>query len=291
MSLQVVINGIVLGGLYACVGMGFSLVYGVLGISNLAHGALLMLGSYVTYWLFTLYSLDPFLSIIPAMVVLFILGYIIQRVVINRVMGAAEARTSLILTFGFQWLLINVALYIFKGNYRAVTPSYAGEGFNFGTLTLPYARLAVLLIAIVSAAGLHLFTTRTKLGNAIKATALNSRGAQLCGVDINRIYAITFGIGAALAAVAGSAATMVYVLTPYIGQPLLGRAFVVTVLGGLGNVFGPLVGGLILGVAETTGAAILGTSYQEAISFIFLVLVLAIRPQGIFGRRFFGGAS
>jgi branched-chain amino acid transport system permease protein len=285
---QVIINGIVLGGLYACVGMGFSLVYGVLGISNLSHGALLMLGSYVTYWLFTLYGVDPFISIIPAMAVLFVLGYIMQRLVINRVMGA-EDRTSLILTFGFQWLLINVALYTFTGDYRAVTPSYAGEGFNFGSLTLPYARLGVLLIAIASAAALHLFTTRTKVGNAIKAVALNRKGAQLCGVDINNIYAITFGIGAALAAVAGSVATMVYVLTPYIGQPLLGRAFVVTVLGGLGNVVGPLVGGLILGVVETTGAAILGTTYQEAISFIFLVLVLAIRPQGLFGRRFFGG--
>ena len=146
-SLQVIINGLVLGGLYACVGMGFSLVYGVLGISNLSHGALLMLGSYVTYWLFTLYGVDPFLSIIPAMAVLFIIGYLMQRGVINRTMGA-EARTSLILTFGFQWLLINVALYIFHGDYRAVSPSYAGEGFNFGSLTIPYARLGVVLIAL-----------------------------------------------------------------------------------------------------------------------------------------------
>lgn len=288
MSVQVLINGIVLGGLYACVGMGFSLVYGVLGISNLAHGALLMLGSYVTYWLFTLYGVDPFLSIIPAMAVLFVLGYLMQRLVINRVMGS-DVRTTLILTFGFQWLLINVALYIFTGDYRAVSPSYAGEGFNFGSLTLPYARLAVLLIGVASAIALQLFTTRTKVGNAIKAVALNRKGAELCGVDINHVYAITFGIGAALAAVAGSAATMVYVLTPYIGQPLLGRAFVVTILGGLGNIVGPLVGGLVLGLAETTGAAILGTTYQEAISFIFLVLVLAIRPQGIYGKRFFGG--
>jgi branched-chain amino acid transport system permease protein len=270
--------------------MGFSLVYGVLGISNLAHGALLMLGSYVTYWLFTLYGLDPFLSIIPAMAVLFVLGYLMQRLVVNRVMGA-EARTSLILTFGFQWLLINVALYLFKGDYRAVSPSYAGEGFNVLGLTLPYARLGVLLIAILATIGLRLFTTRTKLGNAINATALNTKGAQLCGVDINQIYAVTFGIGSALAAIAGASATMVYVLTPWIGQPLLGRAFVVTVLGGLGNVLGPLVGGLILGIAETAGAAIIGTSYQEAISFIFLVVVLALRPQGIFGRRFYGGTT
>jgi len=288
--LQVLINGLVLGGLYACVGMGFSLVYGVLGISNLSHGALLMLGSYVTYWLFTSYGVDPFISIIPAMAVLFVVGYVMQRLVINRVMGA-ESRTSLILTFGFQWLLINVALYIFKGDYRAVSPSYAGEGFRFGSLTLPYSRLGVLLIAIATTIALYLFTTRTKIGRAIQATALNTKGAQLCGVDINVIYAITFGVGASLAAIAGSAATMVYVLTPYIGQPLLGRAFVVTVLGGLGNVIGPLVGGLILGVAETMGAALLGTSYQEAISFIFLLVVLALRPQGMFGKRFYGGTK
>ncbi len=289
MTLQTIVNGIIIGSLYACVGMGFSLVYGVLNISNLSHGALLMLGSYVTYWLFTLLGVDPFLSVIPAMAVLFVLGYVMQRLVINRVMGADD-RTSLILTFGFQWLLINLALYIFKGDYRAVSPSYAGQGLNIGPLTLPYSRLGVLAIAIASTVALHLFTTRTKVGNAIKAVALNRKGAELCGVDINHIYAVTFGIGAALAGVAGSVATMAYVLTPYIGQPLLGRAFVVTVLGGLGNVIGPLVGGLILGIAETVGASILGTSYQEAISFIFLVAVLAVRPQGFFGKRFFGGA-
>ena len=289
MSLQVVINGLLLGGLYACVAMGFSLVYGVMNIVNVAHGALIMLGSYVTYWLFYFYGVDPFLSIIPAMVALYVIGYIIQRFFMNRVLETGPFIT-LILTFGFQWLLINSALVAWTGDYRAVTPSYAGRGFTFGSLIVPYARLGVLLVAIASTVVLQLFMSRTKLGNAIKATALNREGAQLCGVDINRIYAITFGIGAALAALAGSAATMVYTLTPWIGQPLLGRAFVVTVLGGLGSFIGPLVGGLILGLAETIGAATFGTSYQEAISFIILVLILAIRPQGVFGKRFFGEA-
>jgi len=288
-SPQVIVNGIVLGALYACVGMGFSLVYGVMSITNLSHGALIMLGSYVTYWLFTLWGVDPFLSIVPAMAVLTVVGYVMQRTVINRVMGG-EPRITLILTYGLQLLIINGALIAWKGDYRAVTTSYAGKGLAIGSLIFPYSRMGVLLIAIVSTIALHLFMSRTKLGHAITATALNRRGAELCGVDINTIYAVTFGIGAALAAIAGSIATMVYTLTPYIGQPLLGRAFVVTVLGGVGSFAGPLVGGLILGVAETVGAALLGSNFQEAISFIILVIILAVLPRGIFGKRFFGGA-
>lgn len=288
MSWQVIVNGIILGGLYACVGTGFSLVYGVMNISNLAYGELIMLGSYSTYWLFTLLGVDPFISIIPSMAILLVIGAIIQRFFVNRVMGG-ELRMALILTFGFQTLLINTGLALWTGDYRAVSPSYAGQGFTLGSVVVPYARVGVLLVAVAATVGLHLFMTRTKLGNAIKATALNRKGAQVCGVDINQIYIATFGIGASLAALAGSAATMVYTITPWIGQPLLSRAFVVTVLGGLGNVIGPLVGGLILGLAETTGAAMLGTNYQEAISFVILVVILAVRPQGIFGKRFFGG--
>jgi branched-chain amino acid transport system permease protein len=290
LSPQVIVNGLILGGLYATVGMGFSLVYGVMGIVNLASGAMIMLGAYVTYWLFLLFGVDPFLSIIPSMAMLMLLGYVMQRYVINRVMEG-ERRVTLILTYGFQLVFINSALVAFKGDYRLVNTSYAGRGLALGSLTIPYSRLAVVLLAVLSTLALHLFMTRTKLGNAITATALNRKGAQMCGVDINRIYAMTFGIGAALSAVAGTAASMVYTLTPYIGEALLGRAFIVTVLGGLGSFAGPLVGGLILGLAETVGSAFLGSNYQEAISFIILVLILAIRPQGIFGRRFFGGGG
>lgn len=288
MSLQVIINGLVLGGLYACVGLGFSLVYGVMRIVNLAHGAMIMLGAYVAYLLFYLWGVDPFLSMIPAMAVLYAGGYIVQRFLINPVIED-DPRTSMILTFGFQWLPINAALVASKGDYLVITTSYTGRGFSFASLVLPYARLGVILLAIVSTIALQFFMSRTKLGNAIKATALNRLGAQLCGVDIQGIYATTFAIGAALAAIAGSAAAMVYTITPWIGQPLVGRAFVVTVLGGLGSLAGPLVGGLILGLAETCGAAIIGTGYQEAISFIILVVILAVRPQGVLGKRFFGG--
>jgi branched-chain amino acid transport system permease protein len=289
-SLQVIVNGIMLGSLYACVGMGFSLVYGVMAITNLSHGALIMLGSYVTYWLFTLLHVDPFLSIIPAMAMLFLLGYVMQRGIINRVMGG-EPRITLILTYGLQLLLINSALVAWKGDYRGVTTAYAGKGFTIGSVIFPYSRLGVLLIAVASTVAIQLFMSRTKMGHAITATALNRRGAELCGVDINTVYAVTFAIGAAMAAIAGSIATMVYTITPYVGDPLLGRAFAVTILGGAGSFAGPLVGGLILGVAETVGASLLGANVQGAISFIILFLILVLLPRGIFGKRFYGGVS
>lgn len=290
MSPQVIVNGLLLGGLYGCVGVGFSLIWGVMNLINVAHGAMIMLGAYVTYWLFELYGIDPFLSIPLSMFVLFLLGYAIQKYVINLVIKRGVVMT-LVLTFGLQLLLINLALILWKADYRAVTPSYAGTGFHIGSLVFPYIRLAVLGAALLLTLLLYLFIAKTKMGNAIKATALNKEAAQLVGVNIGRIYAITFGIGAALAGAAGALISAVYTISPIMGQRLIGKSFIVACLGGLGNMAGALIGGLIVGLAETIGGTILGPGYQEAVSFILLVLILVVRPEGILGRKFFGGYS
>lgn len=286
MSGQVILNGLLLGGLYGCVGVGFSLIWGVMNLINVAHGAMIMLGAYVTYWLFRSYGLDPFLSIPISMFVLFLLGYAIQKYVINLVVKRGVFMT-LVLTFGWQLLLINAALVLWKADYRAVTPSYGGAGFEVGGLVFPYVRLAILGAALLLTFLLYLFMAKTKIGNAIKATALNKEAAQLVGVNISQIYAITFGVGAALAGAAGSLISTVYTISPIMGQPLIGKAFVVACLGGLGNMAGALIGGLIVGLAETMGGTIIGPGYQEAISFVLLVLILVLRPEGILGRKFF----
>ncbi len=286
MDPQAVLNGVLLGGVYACVGLGFSLVWGVTNVINLAHGAMITLGAYVTFWAYRGAGLDPFLSLPLAMLALALLGYGIQRYLVNLVVRSGVFMT-LILTFGLQLILIDAALFAFSGDYRAVTPSYGGAGLDLGVVVVPYVRLGIFAVSLLLTVLLHLFISRTRTGRAIRATALNREAAQLVGVDIGRIYAVTFALGAALAGAAGSLLSTLYTITPVMGQPLLGKAFVIACLGGLGTMWGSLVGGLILGLAETAGAATIGPAYQQAISFGLLVLILAVRPEGILGRKFF----
>src|SRR5215210_4235044 len=286
MSPQVIVNGLLLGGIYAAVGVGFSLTWGVLNIINIAHGAMVMLGAYITFLLFSQLGLDPFLSIPASMLVLFLLGYVLQRFLINRVIPHGVFMT-LVLTFGLSLFLIDMALLFFSGDYRSVTPSYAGSGLSLGGVIVPYQRLGAFLISILIVGLLNVYLGRSKTGRAIRATALNRQAAQLVGVDIARIYAVTFGIGAALAGAAGSLLAVTITITPYMGSVFIGKAFVIATLGGLGTVQGALIGGLVLGLAESLGAALIGPSYQQAIGFGILLLVLIFRPEGIMGKQFF----
>lgn len=286
MDVQSLVNGILLGGVYACVGLGFSLVWGVTNVINLAHGVMITLGAYVTFLAYHQFRLDPFLSLPLAMLAMAGLGWVVQRYLVNFVVKSGVFMT-LILTFGLQLVLIDSALFLFSADYRAVTPSYGGTGFEVGTVVVPYTRLAIFGISLGLTYLLHLFMTRTRTGSAIRATALNKDAAQLVGVDIGRIYAVTFALGAALAGAAGSLLSTLYTITPVMGQPLLGKSFVIACLGGLGTMWGSLIGGLILGLAETVGAATIGPAYQQAISFGLLVLILAVRPEGIVGKKFF----
>lgn len=286
MSAQVIVNGLLLGAIYAAVGVGFSLTWGVLNIINIAHGATVMLGAYVTWWLFTSFGLDPFLSLPVSMAAMFVLGYVLQRYLINRVIPHGVFMT-LVLTFGISLLLIDLALIAFTGDYRSVTPWYAGAGFDLGGVIVPYQRLGVFVTSLLLVAGLNALLSSTKLGRAIRATALNRQAAQLTGVDIYRIYAITFGIGAAMAGAAGSLLSATQTITPVMGNTFVGKSFVIATLGGLGTVQGALVGGLVLGLVESLGSALIGPSYQQAIGYAILVLVLVFRPEGIMGRQFF----
>ncbi|MGQ9457731.1 MAG: branched-chain amino acid ABC transporter permease, partial [Anaerolineae bacterium] len=260
MSPQVIVNGLLLGGLYAAVGVGFSLVWGVMNVINITHGSFLMLGAYVSYWLFRLYHVDPFLSLPAVMLVMFGLGYLLQRYIINAVVKTGVFMT-LVITYGMNLFFVNLALLLWKGDYRSITPEYAGTGFQVGGLIIPYIRLVAMVLALVLTLLLQLFLSRTRVGNAILATALNKNAAQLVGVPIGRIYAITYGIGAALAGAAGALMSAIYVITPFMGEPFIGKAFVVACLGGLGTATGAVLGGIVLGLAETIGGAIVGPSY------------------------------
>jgi branched-chain amino acid transport system permease protein len=283
---ELLLNGILLGALYACVAMSFSLIWGVMNIVNLAHGSMIMLGAYVAFLLYSAVGLDPFLAIPIAAGVLFLVGYALQRFVINLVMRGSIFLT-LILTFGVDMLLSNVLIAVFTADTRSLTSLYASGVVAYAGVRISYVRMAVLVIALSLTAGLHLFLHRTRLGRAILATSFDREAAQLVGVEVRTIFPLTFGIGAGLAGAAGPLLAMTTSFSPVLGDALTMKAFVVVVLGGLGSIPGAVIGGFALGIAEHLSTLALGSGYQETISFVVLVAVLVLRPAGLLGKQFF----
>jgi len=280
---QFLVDGLLLGGIYAAVAVGFALVWGIMNIVNLSHGALVVVGAYVTYWLFTLGHLDPFVSVPIAMAVLFGIGWAIQKVLINRIIRAPVLMTFL-LTFGLSLLITDLIVHAFSSNFRSVAVPYAAAGLHLAGVVVPLVRTAALAVAVALVVLLGVYLNRTRSGQAIQATGMDPEAARLVGIDISNIYALTFAIGAALAGAAGALFAVIYPLSPDLGNPVTLRAFVVVVLGGLGNVYGALLGGLVFGLAEVFGSALVGAGYEDAIAFGLLVLTLVLRPRGLIGR-------
>ena len=280
---QILVNGILLGGLYALMALGLALVWGVLNIVNLAHGALIMLGAYVCYYLFTGLNLDPFAALPLTMLTLFVFGYLLQRYVLNLVIRAPMFNTLLI-TFGIDVVLTYLAQIFFSADYRTINPTYAGSNFALFGATVPVVRLLAFLVALVLTFLLWLFLARARLGRAIRATAQNLVAARLYGVEPRRIYALTFGLGAALAGAAGGLYGVVSQVNPYIGGSLTAKSFAIAIIGGLENPLGVVVGGLFLGIVESLTSLYIGPTYADVASFGILVLVLIVRPTGLLGR-------
>ncbi len=285
MSLQILLNGLFLGAIYVNIAVGFSLAWGVMDVINVAHGTMIVVGAFVTFACFKILGLDPFFSLPVSMAVLFVIGYGSQKYLLNFVVKVGVF-LSLILTFGLDLVFMNVLLLIFTGDYRSITPSYSGSSFQIGTLVIPYVRLAILAICIMLTSLLQLFLSKTRTGNAIRATAQNRQAALIVGVDVARVYSITLGISAALAGACGSLISTIQSFTPFEGGFFIMKAFIICVLGGLGNVWGAIIGGLLLGIVETTGATLFGTGFQEAISAIIMILVLILLPKGIVGGKY-----
>lgn len=286
LTAQNIINGLLLGGLYAAVALGFSLVWGVMNVINLAHGAFIMIGAYVTFWIFYFFHVDPFLAIPAAMAVTFGMGYLLQKYIINLIVRT-QVFMVFILTFGLEILLQNITNLVCTADFRSITTSYSGAGLSLGAITIPYIRLGIGGLAILLTVLLSLFLAKTKTGNAIKATSLNKEGAQLVGVDIGKIYTITFAISAATAGAAGSLLGNIVAISPYMGGTYTFKAALIVCLGGLGSIPGVIAGGLVVGIAETMGSYLISPGYKEFISFVLLVIILAVRPQGLMGKKFY----
>ena len=280
---QVLASGILLGGLYALMALGLALVWGVLNIVNLSHGALIMLGAYATYFLFTGAGIDPFAALPIAAVALFALGYAIQRGILNLVIRGPMFNTLLI-TFGIEVVLTYLAQLAFSADFRTINPRYAGASFTLAGVTLPLVQALAFAIAIGLTVAMWLFLLHTRLGRGIRAAAQNLTAARLYGVSPKRIYAFTFGLGAALAGVAGGLYGTVSQVNPYIGAPLTAKSFAIAIIGGLDNPLAVIVGGLFIGIVESLTALYAGPTLRDVASFGILVLVLIVRPGGLLGR-------
>jgi len=282
--LQSLIDGLLMGGIYGLVAIGLTIIFGVMKIINFAQGALMMLGMYVTYWLFALFGLNPYLSIPISAVVLFIIGVGIQKGILSKMMDAPE-HNQLLVTLGIMLFIENFALVLFKPDFRSVSVEGMPVTLSFLSVNVNTGKLIAFMFAIVLAFVLFWFLKHTFLGKAIRAISINRQGAALIGINTSRINYIAFGIGAGLAAVAGSLMTPFFYTSPDVGSAFILKAFVVVVLGGLGNVLGALIGGLVIGVAESLGGAILPGSLKELLPYLIFILVLLFRPNGMFGGK------
>ena len=281
--LQHVVNGLLQGCILALVGLGFSLVWGVLNIINLAHAAFIMLAAYLTYFLWSAAGLDPFLTLPVSMLVLFGVGYLLQRYVINLVMGASVL-TTFLLTFGFESLLVNLALRLFSADTRQSKPFYANASLTLGPLYLPYTQLGAMVVALVLTYLLYVFLDHTRTGSSVRAVGQDRVAARLMGIDIGRTYALTFAIGAALAAASGTLLSTTSGFAPNAFGTFNVLAFSVVVLGGLGSIPGALVGGLVFGLVYEFGGTYM-LSQRDVIIFAILIVVLVLRPRGLLGRE------
>ncbi len=284
--LQVTAYGLLQGGLLALVAVGFSLVWGIMNIVNLSHGAFVILGAYIAWEMQSWIGLDPFLGMFVSAAVLFFVGYFFQRFLINLIVNGPVFIT-LLLTFGINMILIQGMNLLFTADFRSIQTSYGSNSFEFGNVRIPLVRLLAFLLAIVITFALVAFVKRTRTGISIMATGMDRGAARLMGIQARHVYALTFGISAALAGMAGTMIATIETFDPSKAGKFTLMAFVVAVLGGLGNMYGALVGGLMIGLVESWAGQYLSGTWVNAIAFLVLIIVLIFRPNGLVGKAFY----
>ncbi|HEY6873871.1 MAG TPA: branched-chain amino acid ABC transporter permease [Geobacteraceae bacterium] len=281
--IQSLISGILIGGVYALIGIGLTIIFGVMRIINFAHGDLLMLGMYLTYYLFTLFHIDPFVSIVITIPLMFLYGAFLQKVLINRVLGALP-QNQILLTIGLGLIMSNTIMLAFTSDYKILSTSYSSSSFNIAGISISSPLVISFLITACITAALYWFLMKTDTGQAIRATAQDREAAQLMGIDVKRMSIIAFGLGAALAGTAGALISPTYYIFPQVGSTFTLKAFVITVLGGMGSIVGATMGGVLIGVAESIGGVYFGAGWKEVIVFVLFLLVLLFKPAGLMGK-------
>jgi branched-chain amino acid transport system permease protein len=281
---QALVNGLLIGGIYALVSIGVTLIFGVVKIVNFAQGEFMMLGMYTTYWLATRFGMDPTLSLVVSMPLLFAIGVLLQRFLIRRVLGLGDL-PQIFLTFALSLLLINLAQLLFTADYRTVHTSYTDSAIHIGPVYVGVARLIAFALAMLLSGALELFLRATDLGKAMRASAQNRDVAMLMGINPDHVFNMALGLSLAFAGAAGSLIMPFYPAYPAAGQAFVLMAFVAVVLGTLGNVRGALIAGLMMGMAESLGIQFVGADSGLIVVFLVLLLTLGFRPSGLFGGQ------
>jgi branched-chain amino acid transport system permease protein len=279
---QSLVSGVLTGSLYAMIGVGLTVVFGVMRIINLAHGDLVMLGMYGAFWSHVLWRIDPFVSLVLWVPLMFLGGMLVYRFLLRSIIPGGELNT-LLYTAGLSLLIANVALLSWTGDYRTIKLPYAITPLRPFGIAVPIPLALAFALATAITLALYLFLARTDLGRAIRATSQNPEAAALMGIDAGRVSMVTFGLGSALAGAAGILLVPSLYLYPTVGEILIAKCFVIVVLGGLGSVAGAIAGGILLGLVESLGAVYVSVAYKDTIGFVIFLLVLLFRPSGLFG--------
>jgi len=280
---QSLLSGVLVGGVYALIGIGLTIIFGVMRIINFAHGDLLMVGMYLTYFIFTILGIDPFLSIAISIPIMFLFGAFLQKVFINRVLNALP-QNQILLTIGLGLVMSNLAMMLFTSDYRILTTSYSSASVSIAGISISMPLLVSFLITAAITAFLYWFLLKTDTGQAIRATAQDRDAAQLMGVNVRRMSILATGMGAALAGTAGALISPTYYIFPQVGSAFTLKAFVIVVLGGMGSVIGATLGGIVIGAAESLAAVYVSAGLKELFVFVLFLLVLLFRPAGLLGK-------
>ena len=273
-----------MGGIYGLIALGLSLIFGVMGVINFAHGQMMVMAMYISYWIFVLLGIDPYLSLVIVAAVIFVLGYLIQSTVVNRILDYPEAMQVLPLV-SVGLILENLALLLWGPDHRSPQTALSLETWWIGPIMIDVSRLIAFGLAILITILIFIFLKKTTIGKRIRAASDNRTGAILVGINVDRIHNAAFAMGAATTAAAGVLLLPLMPISPHMGHDFTLTAFIVVILGGMGNLIGALVGGLILGVAESVSTLFLPATLKHAVSFSILIIIMLFRPQGLLGGK------
>jgi branched-chain amino acid transport system permease protein len=282
--IQATINGLFTGGMYALLALGLTFVFGIMRIINFSHGELVMVGSYMTYFLFRTFRLDPFVSLLITIPVSGLLGYVIQRCFVSRILNAPHLN-QILLTLGLSIIMTNGALMGFSGNFYTIATGYSSQSIRVGDVSFGYMRFIAFVIGLSLTGALYLMLKRTMVGKKLRAVSQNLEGAKVVGINVDGIYVFAFVTSSILAAIAGTLSVMLMYVHPHIGFSFIIKAFAIVILGGLGSIPGALLGALLWGVLESYTATYIvnGSGWADAVAFFVLIAFMVIRPKGIFG--------
>lgn len=281
--IQVFISGIFSGGVYALASVGLALIFGIVGLVNFAHGEFLMLSMYFAYWMYNLFNMNPYQSAIINVLAMAIIGYLVFKVIMERVLDASHS-IQMLITLGLSMILQNLALMFWKADYRNIRINMTTNTIDVGFLNLSSARVIAFIVAIAASIALYYFLQKTYTGAAMRAVSQNGKAAQLMGINLKRTYTLAFVIGTTLVGLAGLLLSPIYPAFPTVGVNFCTLCFIVVVIGGLSSIPGAILGGLLIGVVESFAGYFIGPAFQQAAYFILFILVLVFKPNGLFGK-------